>query len=409
MSERTRKAAHRRMPAGCRRAAVVCLLAPAMVMAAAPALPPPATPPPKPAVVQTPMVVFGYNDLGMHCMNEDFSQIMILPPFNTLHAQVIDRRGGEPRIIKSGVNVEYRIPGNTHSADKTNFWQYWQPIFGPPQPPNVGLAGNRLSGEMVPTGDNDWNVVGMPLTPTDDSGRDNPYALAIITVKDHGSIVAQSQAVVPVATEINCNLCHNTPGITPALDLLRAHDRLHGTDLEHQQPVLCAVCHSDNALGLPGSPNVPSLSSAMHSAHAPRMQGVPFEQVCYACHPGVRTQCQRDVHFARGIGCGDCHGTMTDVGNPGRSPWVDEPRCGDCHVRQGFQFEQPGTLYRNSIGHSKVHCAACHGSPHAITPTVTEVDNLQATTIQGYPGVINNCVVCHSNGPPGQFFHKVDD
>ena len=31
-----------------------------------------------------PYVVLGYNELGMHCMNEDFSEICILPPFNTL-------------------------------------------------------------------------------------------------------------------------------------------------------------------------------------------------------------------------------------------------------------------------------------------------------------------------------------
>ncbi|TWT41916.1 hypothetical protein RAS1_30400 [Phycisphaerae bacterium RAS1] len=43
-------------------------------------------------IVSTPYVVFGYNDLGMHCMNAHFSEIMVLPPFNTLHAQVI-RRG----------------------------------------------------------------------------------------------------------------------------------------------------------------------------------------------------------------------------------------------------------------------------------------------------------------------------
>jgi len=37
------------------------------------------------------MVVLGYNELGMHCMNEDFSEICILPPFNTLRAVVINR------------------------------------------------------------------------------------------------------------------------------------------------------------------------------------------------------------------------------------------------------------------------------------------------------------------------------
>ena len=46
--------------------------------------------------VTTPMVVLGYNELGMHCMNQDFSELMILPPYNTLHAQVIDRERRAP-------------------------------------------------------------------------------------------------------------------------------------------------------------------------------------------------------------------------------------------------------------------------------------------------------------------------
>ncbi|MBI5864833.1 MAG: hypothetical protein HZB38_10050 [Planctomycetes bacterium] len=101
---------------------------------------------------------------------------------------------------------------------------------------------------------------------------------------------------------------------------------------------------------------------------------------------------------------------MLAVGDPGRRPWIDEPRCSNCHTRQGFQFEQAGTLYRDSKGHGNVHCAACHGSPHAIGPAVTERDNVQANTLQGHPGVINDCTVCHgANGPPGSFFHTQDD
>jgi hypothetical protein len=234
--------------------------------------------------------------------------------------------------------------------------------------------------------------------------------LATVTVTNQsGSVVARTQTVVPTSTEMSCFICHDTPGISTALDILRDHDRLHGTTLEEQRPVLCASCHADNALGLPGQAGIPNLSTAMHTAHAPRMGQSGLTNVCYACHPGVRTNCQRDVHFSNGVHCADCHGDMATVGNPARNPWVDEPRCGDCHVRAGFQFEQPNTLFRDSIGHSGIHCYACHGSPHAITPAVTTVDNLQAVTLQGYPGVINNCVVCHSGGAPGSFFHRVED
>lgn len=360
-------------------------------------------------VISTPYVVLGANDLGMHCMQGDFSEFMILPPYNTVHAQVIDRSGEHPKIITSGVTVDFTIPGNTTATDKTNWWTYDEQILGVDFPPDVGLAGNGLAGVMTPTGHNDFSIVGVPLTPIDDNGMENPYPLATITVTRNGSEVARTQAVVPVSWEVNCNLCHNTPGITPGTDILRAHDRLHGTALEQQQPVFCAGCHADPALGAEGDPDLPTFSAAMHGAHADRMGQVDLENSCYACHPGLRTQCQRDVHYANDIFCTDCHGGMEAVGDPARTPWVDEPRCDDCHSRPGFEFEQPNTLYRDAKGHRGVHCYACHGSPHAITPTITEPDNLQAINIQGHAGVIGECIVCHSRDEGDPFFHRVSD
>ncbi len=363
--------------------------------------------------VDTPYVVIGYNDLGMHCMNGDFSELIILPPFNTLHAQLI-RRGTSPDIERSAgdFQIRYWTPGNTHSADKTNYWAFQPPEFGAPRPPDVGLTGSKLSGTMTPTPSGDWSVTGIPIVPMDDSGVENPYPLASIEVtrRDSGVVVARTQAVVPVSSEISCNLCHNTPGMSPEHDILLAHDRLHGTSLVNQKPVLCAGCHGSAALGLPGQPELRQMSTAMHASHASRMDAISLPEKCYACHPGVRTQCQRDLHFAAGVGCTQCHGDMAAVGSPKRQPWIDEPRCSDCHVRQGFQFEQPGTLYRNSVGHGGVKCAACHGSPHAMGPAVTETDNVQANLLQGRAGVIDDCTVCHgASGPPGQFFHSQDD
>jgi hypothetical protein len=350
-------------------------------------------------------VVFGTNDLGMHCTQQDFTELMILPPYNTLHAQVI-RRGVEPEIIDSDVTVGYALRSNTRSSDKTNFWTYADDLFGVTLAPDVGLTGHGMSGSLSATPNRDWNVTGIPVTPIEDSGRENTYPLATITVRQGSQTVARTQAVVPVSWEMNCNLCHTTPGISIGLDILRSHDALHGTHLEQDQPVNCSGCHADPALGAPGLPGVPTMSSAMHAAHAPRMGVITFKNECYACHPGLRTQCQRDVHFALGMTCTDCHGDMTAVGNPARTPWVDEPRCGDCHVRPGFEFEQPGALFRGSVGHGGVTCLACHGSPHAVTPTVTPVDNLQAVNIQGYSGPIQECLVCHTQQPGEPFFHR---
>ncbi|HPO17022.1 MAG TPA: hypothetical protein PLI09_26530 [Candidatus Hydrogenedentes bacterium] len=350
-------------------------------------------------------VVLGYNDLGMHCMNQDFSEMMILPPYNNLRAQVI-RRGEDPVIVASGVTVSYSIPGNTISSTKTNFWDYVQDLLGLTLAPDIGLGGFGLSGTMTTTGTNDWIATGIPVTPMMDTGEENAYPLSRILVKKNDVNVAFTQAVVPVSWEISCNLCHNTPGISVATDILRRHDSMHGTDLENSKPVFCGGCHAQAPLGTTGSP---SLSSAMHSAHAPRMGMIDIDVSCYACHPGIRTRCQRDIHFSNGIQCTDCHGDMTDVGNPARRPWVDEPRCGSCHTRAGFEFEQPGTLFRDSKGHHGVHCSACHGSPHAITPTVTPNDNVQAIAVQGHAGVINTCSVCHNETPEDPFDHRLSE
>lgn len=358
------------------------------------------------------VVVLGYNDLGMHCMNQDFSEICILPPYNNLHAQVL-QRGEEPRKLTSGITVSYGVPANTYSVGKTNFWKYARALFGVQLPNNIGLTGNGLSGTMKPTGDNDWAATGIPITPIDDRGNLNPYNLATVRVLSGGKAVAATQAVVPVSWEISCDKCHNTPGISVATDILRKHDRLHGTHLEQQKPVLCARCHADPALGTTGAPGVPTMSAAMHTSHAPRLETPAarklFPNRCYACHPGNVTQCQRDIHYAKGITCSQCHGNMTTVGQSSRTPWVDEPKCGNCHKRAGFDFEQPGLLFKQSKGHGGVHCAACHGSPHAITPTVTAVDNVQAIQQQGFAGVIKKCIVCHTRQPDDSFFHRLSE
>jgi hypothetical protein len=363
-------------------------------------------------------VVLGYNDLGMHCMNQDFSEICLLPPYNTLRAQVI-RRGEEPQIVTKGVTVHYKIPGNTSSTLKTNFWNYSKPLFGVTLQPNIGLTGSGLSGTMKPTRNNDWSATGIPITPLLDTGELNPYPLATVSVVLNRRTVATTKSVVPVSWEISCNICHNTPGISVATDILRKHDRLHpklpnGTpiNLEASKPVLCASCHGDPALGTKGAPGVSSMSRAMHHSHQDRMdpaKAVVGNNTCYACHPGNVTHCQRDIHISKGVQCTDCHGGLSDVAKIGRTPWVTEPSCGSCHSkrRPNFQFEEPGKLFKDSRGHGGVHCSACHGSPHAITPTVTEADNVQSVMHQGFAGAIKKCTVCHTKTPHDPFPHKL--
>lgn len=147
------------------------------------------------------------------------------------------------------------------------------------------------------------------------------------------------------------------------------------------------------------------MSQAMHSAHDSRMSNLPPETKCYSCHPGNVTQCLRDVHKARGMNCQNCHGDMAQVGATGRTPWVDEPKCGSCHHVAGHEYEQPGKLFRDSVGHNGVKCIACHNSPHVIAPSTNSRDNVQAIAYQGFAGTIQVCTVCHTRTPDDPFNH----
>ena len=67
-------------------------------------------------------VLIGWNDLGMHCISPSYKEMAILPPFNNLWVQVI-QRGDPPQIVTSGVSIEYSVIDNTTVEGKTDFWQ----------------------------------------------------------------------------------------------------------------------------------------------------------------------------------------------------------------------------------------------------------------------------------------------
>src|SRR6476659_9305352 len=106
---------------------------------------------PAPAAPATPWTVVAWNDLGMHCMDADYSVFAILPPFNNIHAQVIDASG---KLVRSGtgITVTYEAVAsangsiNTTSAGKTNFWNYVQALFGAALDPDIGLTGTKMPG-----------------------------------------------------------------------------------------------------------------------------------------------------------------------------------------------------------------------------------------------------------------------
>jgi len=363
-------------------------------------------------------VILAWNDLGMHCAQDDYSYFLILPPFNTLHAQVFQRGVG---LVTSGVTVRYAFPRKTDSTLHTNFWNYssrygYRAKYGWNVAPNVGITGTPLAGTMALDAKGiGFVATGIPLTPYDDDGTWDPYGAATITVTDNGTgaVLAATSVVAPVSTELNCSNCHGATNTF--LNILQAHDKNSGTTLVADRANgtlhLCAECHADNALGLAGKAGVKNLSLAMHGFHKDKVNvsADPKNPDCYNCHPGPRTNCLRGEMFHAGQTCKDCHGDMngmTAALAAGRSPWLQEPRCGDCHGAK--HRENPGTLYRNSVlanapddkMNGVLYCEGCHNSTHAEYTSTNPADNTIPQQLQGDNYWIWNCYVCHTDYMP---------
>jgi hypothetical protein len=332
--------------------------------------------------------VVGWNNLGMHCMDDDYSVFAILPPFNTLEAQVI--RDGVLLDDAADVVVTYRGVAdphgsiNTTSAGKTDFWDFVSTLFGVDLEPDEGLAGFAMPGAgnapqpmRFDAGRRLWVAEGIPITPHDDAGARNPYPLMRIEARETGSgtLLAASDVVLPVSDEMDCRTCHASgapPAARPAagwafdadplrdhrLNILRLHDERQGgslfADAQAGQPVLCASCHPSEALPGSGAPGVSPLTRAMHAGHADvidptsqlALDAAENRSACYRCHPGSETRCLRGAMGAAvaadgtlAMQCQSCHGSMRTVGAEDRVGWLDEPRCQSCHT---------GTATRNS-------------------------------------------------------------
>jgi hypothetical protein len=255
--------------------------------------------------------LLAWNDLGMHCMDGlDFSVFAILPPYNTLHAQLKDKAG---KLITSNVKLTYEAVAdstgsiNTKSYTKTNFWDEVGLLVGLNPANDVGLNLDGLAtGTPAPGNDTPslvpapmtynaeyhwYEAEGIPITPFDDAGKKNFYPTVKVVAKDlAGNVLATTTTVLPVSDEMTCKGCHasttatNNPAQIAAKpvagwvndanpdkdwkrNILRLHDeRELSTPLfqsallqkgyktegllataDSGQPVLCVGCHASNA------------------------------------------------------------------------------------------------------------------------------------------------------------------
>jgi len=399
--------------------------------------------------------IFAVNDLGMHCMDEDYSVFSVLPPFNTLQAQVV-RKGREP-VLMSPASIEVRYNAiadasgsiNSTSIGKTNFWDHSGALFGATPEPDVGLTGNKMpsqaNGAQLFAAYEQHHqrhvASGIPITPWDDFGQHNSYPMFRVEAIDKasGQVLTSIDTVVPVSEEMACADCHHNDGVaadaTTAArygnvewsiavaaavqykeNILLLHDAKHNTQLINNQPVLCAQCHYSPALDLAGSGpqgaqnSLPFLSYAIHKRHGETVDGnLPIGNIdaiiresgkttCYNCHPGEQTQCFRGAMANAGLICQDCHGGMLAVGGQypladGRTrvPWQDLPKCQSCHTGDAL----------NHQGSSMVRYVAYDPGDKAATPLLADNKRFSESDTALYRNSAGHgemaCTACHGS------------
>jgi hypothetical protein len=272
--------------------------------------------------------ILGWNNLGMHCMDSDYSVFSILPPYNTIESQLIV--GGKLVTNGTGYNVTYQAVAdpagsfNSTAMGKGNYYTYAQAIYGAPLTPEAGLAGWNMPGTNnipqtmlfestnhpaagVATPVNWFRAEGIPITPYDDLHNKNPYPMMRLIARSGATPIATNDIVLPVSDEMDCRACHASgtqAAAEPAagwvwggiperdfrLNILRLHDDknfsqnrplytaalaargfdpqglYHGV-VANNQPVLCAACHASEALGAPSFGTIPPLTASVHSFH----------------------------------------------------------------------------------------------------------------------------------------------
>lgn len=329
------------MRTSCRLAVQLCLAIGAVASAAGPAR----------AAGYT---LLGWNNLGMHCMDGDYGVLSLLPPFNTIDAQLIDPEGrlvDDP--VAAGIVVTYEAIAdadgsiNTTAAGKTNFWSFVDGLFGVALPVDAGLAGKSMPGPANVPQPMTWDpaagwfeAAGIPITPYDDAGNKNPYPMMRLVARNaQGNVLATTDIVLPVSDEMDCRACHASgsgPAARPAsgwafdsdaqrdmrLNILRLHDErelsdplfqsallaagyaptgLEQTVVQQGRSILCANCHLSEALPGSGRPGIAPLTQAIHGLHAGAIDPLTGTSLgdddnraaCYRCHPGSVTRCLR--------------------------------------------------------------------------------------------------------------------
>ena len=356
--------------------------------------------------------VVGWNNLGMHCLDSDFSVFSILPPYNTINAQVIMATNGYAWIVSdsNAYSVTYHAVAdadnsiNTTSIGKDNFWTYVNPIFGANPLPDTGLAVQWPTSFSMPgvsnapqamgyEGNQNWFVAyGIPIMAYDDAGRPNQYPMMRLTAKTNGGpALATADIVLPVSDEMDCKRCHLSNTLTdpkdprvaakPAagwffnphqgsdyrLNILRLHDERQATNSLYASALALRGFSPAGLFATVTLSNKPILCASCHLSEALPGSGItgipPLTAAVHGRHARVidpRNGMTLDASGNR-VACYSCHpGSVTRClrGAMGKAVAPDgsmEMQCQSCHG----SMSTVGSTNRVGWLHEPT-CQACH-------------------------------------------------
>ncbi len=372
--------------------------------------------------------VIAWNDLGMHCACPGAQYFLVLPPFNTIRAQVLQYGGNDPVVVSSGVNVSYAMT-TTNETDSylINTDTYYKNIiaYSPKMFPGyqpvvngkiVSISGAGLAGKMTYNSTpKAWEVVGIPAFPvptgtsadimtdpiSSTGAKRDPYLTAKVTVTDTaGKVLASTDTVVPVAFG-GCCTCHiklasqhgkkaNTQGSFQYMGNLHATvasagntpSKIDFTMIDPDGdgvggPIRCSWCHWDPAMGeaaAPGLdkvwPNYNILAGASFTKADVRVSQYSFSDVLHRFHVKDNVVLtQWDANIAK--------------------------NCYDCHPGNGVN------CYRDVMSSHNVWCTDCHGDLNQRVATGQLTQPWQQSTLPTCnapsPG-ITTAITCHDAG-----------
>ena len=395
-------------------------------------------------------VVTGWNNLGMHCLDSDFSVFSILPPYNTINAQIIAATNGYAWIVtdSSVYGVTYHAVAdadnsiNKSSIGKGNFWTYVSPIFGVNLPPDTGLAVQWPTPFAMPGAGNVpqamgyesngfWFVAyGIPIVAYDDVGKPNQYPMMRLTAKTNGGpALATADIVLPVSDEMDCKKCHlsNTftnpadprvaarpaagwfftphPGTDYRLNILRLHDERQAGKPQYVSALATRHFSPSGLFNTVTLSNHPILCASCHLSEALPDSGLagipPLTEAVHGRHAGV-VDPQNGMTLnssSNRVACYSCHpGSVTRClrGAMGKAVAPDgsmEMQCQSCH---GSMSAVGAT---NRVGWlNEPTCQACHSGD-----AVSNSGQIRFTSVFGTNGQMrepaNRRFATSSNSP----------